>query len=232
MRWGLSRERPAARTSQEATIPSQWAEEMKSQCLKRRWPRRLTSAPASVDTVAAFRPWRSFQPSVARGRRGHHRNETRESTAASSGRSSVREIQRRGLTRRQSALNRRGEFCLISPGNSSGKRHCHPVSHPLKADGPPTSPPLGPQIKGGNPRADKYFYFGFASCLRWLTGHNEAARARPRVAPSSIRPDTGDRRERLHSTCFCRCTPGALRCRRAIPSGIGIGAFRPVRCRW
>jgi len=40
--------------------------------LKRRWPRRLTSAPASVDTVAAFRPWRGFRPSVARGRRGHH----------------------------------------------------------------------------------------------------------------------------------------------------------------
>ena len=39
---------------------------------KWRWPRRLTSAPASVDTVAAFRPWRSFRPSVARGRRGHH----------------------------------------------------------------------------------------------------------------------------------------------------------------
>ena len=38
-----------------------------------RWPRRLTSAPASVDTVAAFRPWRGFRPSVARGRRGHHR---------------------------------------------------------------------------------------------------------------------------------------------------------------
>ena len=37
-----------------------------------RWPRRLTSAPASVDTVAAFRPWRSFRPSVARGRQGHH----------------------------------------------------------------------------------------------------------------------------------------------------------------
>ncbi|KAG0742722.1 hypothetical protein G6F24_016426 [Rhizopus arrhizus] len=41
---------------------------------KRRWPRRLTSAPASIDTVAAFRPWRSFRPSVARGRRGHHRD--------------------------------------------------------------------------------------------------------------------------------------------------------------
>src|SRR5687767_6585087 len=39
---------------------------------KRRRPRRLTSAPASVDTVAAFRPWRGFRPSVARGRRGHH----------------------------------------------------------------------------------------------------------------------------------------------------------------
>ncbi len=39
-------------------------------------PRRLTSAPASIDTVAAFRPWRSFRPSVARGRRGHHRHET------------------------------------------------------------------------------------------------------------------------------------------------------------
>ncbi|CTP90448.1 hypothetical protein XTPLMG728_2571 [Xanthomonas translucens pv. poae] len=39
-------------------------------------PRRLTSAPASIDTVAAFRPWRSFRPSVARGRRGHHRDET------------------------------------------------------------------------------------------------------------------------------------------------------------
>ena len=40
-------------------------------------PRRLTSAPASVDTVAAFRPWRDFRPSVARGRRGHHRREPR-----------------------------------------------------------------------------------------------------------------------------------------------------------
>ena len=39
---------------------------------KWRWPRRLASAPASVDTVAAFRPWRGFRPSVARGRRGHH----------------------------------------------------------------------------------------------------------------------------------------------------------------
>ena len=38
-----------------------------------RWPRRLASAPASTDTVAAFRPWRSFRSSVARGRRGHHR---------------------------------------------------------------------------------------------------------------------------------------------------------------
>jgi hypothetical protein len=38
-----------------------------------RWPRRLTSAPASIDTVAAFRPWRGFRSSVARGRRGHHR---------------------------------------------------------------------------------------------------------------------------------------------------------------
>jgi hypothetical protein len=38
-----------------------------------RWPRRLTSAPASTDTVAAFRPWRGFRSSVARGRRGHHR---------------------------------------------------------------------------------------------------------------------------------------------------------------
>ena len=38
-----------------------------------RWPRRLTSAPASTDTVAAFRPWRGFRTSVARGRRGHHR---------------------------------------------------------------------------------------------------------------------------------------------------------------
>ncbi len=37
-----------------------------------RWPRRLTSAPASIDTVAAFRPWRDFRSSVARGRRGHH----------------------------------------------------------------------------------------------------------------------------------------------------------------
>ena len=41
-------------------------------------PRRLTSAPASVDTVAAFRPWRDFRPSVARGRRGHHRREPRD----------------------------------------------------------------------------------------------------------------------------------------------------------
>ncbi len=41
---------------------------------ERRWPRRLTSAPASIDTVAAFRPWRDFRPSVARGRRGHHRD--------------------------------------------------------------------------------------------------------------------------------------------------------------
>ena len=41
----------------------------------KRWrPRRLTSAPASIDTVAAFRPWRDFRPSVARGRRGHHRD--------------------------------------------------------------------------------------------------------------------------------------------------------------
>src|SRR5690606_39813955 len=41
----------------------------------KRWqPRRLTSAPASIDTVAAFRPWRGFRPSVARGRRGHHGN--------------------------------------------------------------------------------------------------------------------------------------------------------------
>src|SRR5690606_11632197 len=38
-------------------------------------PRRLASAPASVDTVAAFRPWRGFRPSVARGRRGHHGDE-------------------------------------------------------------------------------------------------------------------------------------------------------------
>ena len=38
-----------------------------------RWPRRLASAPASTDTVAAFRPWRGFRSSVARGRRGHHR---------------------------------------------------------------------------------------------------------------------------------------------------------------
>ena len=29
-------------------------------------------APTSVNTVAAFRPWRSFRPSVAGGRRGHH----------------------------------------------------------------------------------------------------------------------------------------------------------------
>ena len=42
--------------------------------LKRWRPRRLTSAPASIDTVAAFRPWRGFRPSVARGRRGHHRD--------------------------------------------------------------------------------------------------------------------------------------------------------------
>ncbi len=42
--------------------------------LKRWRPRRLTSAPASIDTVAAFRPWRDFRPSVARGRRGHHRD--------------------------------------------------------------------------------------------------------------------------------------------------------------
>src|SRR5690606_9480644 len=40
---------------------------------ERRWPRQLASAPASIDTVAAFRPWRGFRPSVARGRRGHHR---------------------------------------------------------------------------------------------------------------------------------------------------------------
>ena len=39
-----------------------------------RRPRRLASAPASIDTVAAFRPWRSFRSSVARGRRGHHGN--------------------------------------------------------------------------------------------------------------------------------------------------------------
>src|SRR3990167_2585393 len=31
-------------------------------------PCRLASAPESVNTVAAFRPWRSFQPIVARGR--------------------------------------------------------------------------------------------------------------------------------------------------------------------
>ncbi len=36
-------------------------------------PRRLTSAPASIDTVAAFRPWRDFRSSVARDRRGHHK---------------------------------------------------------------------------------------------------------------------------------------------------------------
>ncbi len=42
---------------------------------ERRWPRRLASAPASIDTVAAFRPWRDFRSSVARGRRGHHRDE-------------------------------------------------------------------------------------------------------------------------------------------------------------
>jgi len=29
---------------------------------KRRRPRRLASAPASIDTVAAFRPWRGFRP--------------------------------------------------------------------------------------------------------------------------------------------------------------------------
>ncbi len=40
---------------------------------ERRRPRRLASAPASIDTVAAFRPWRGFRSSVARGRRGHHR---------------------------------------------------------------------------------------------------------------------------------------------------------------
>src|SRR3546814_2663349 len=34
----------------------------------------MTAAPASIDTVAAFRPWRSFRSSVARGRRGHHRD--------------------------------------------------------------------------------------------------------------------------------------------------------------
>lgn len=43
-----------------------------------RWPRRLTSAPASTDTVAAFRPWRGFRSSVARGRRGHHRRCVRD----------------------------------------------------------------------------------------------------------------------------------------------------------
>src|SRR5690606_40103614 len=45
---------------------------------ERRRPRRLTSAPASIDTVAAFRPWRGFRPSVARGRRGHHWSGLRE----------------------------------------------------------------------------------------------------------------------------------------------------------
>lgn len=33
-------------------------------------PCRLASAPESVNTVAAFRPWRSFRPIVARGRQG------------------------------------------------------------------------------------------------------------------------------------------------------------------
>ena len=37
-------------------------------------PRQLTPAPESVNTVAAFRPWRGFRPIVARGRRGHHRD--------------------------------------------------------------------------------------------------------------------------------------------------------------
>src|SRR3546814_3042147 len=38
-------------------------------------PRQLTSAPASIDTVAAFRPWRDFRPSVARGRSEEHTSE-------------------------------------------------------------------------------------------------------------------------------------------------------------
>src|SRR5690606_7780454 len=49
--------------------------------LKWRWPRRLTSAPASTDTVAAFRPWRGFRSSVARGRRGHHGDWTARSAS-------------------------------------------------------------------------------------------------------------------------------------------------------
>jgi hypothetical protein len=35
-------------------------------------PRRLAPAPESANTVAAFRPWRSFQPIVAGADEGHH----------------------------------------------------------------------------------------------------------------------------------------------------------------
>src|SRR6478672_3439301 len=51
-----TREIPTSR-SERCGKSGSWAERPRKE-----WrPRRLTSAPASVDTVAAFRPWRSFR---------------------------------------------------------------------------------------------------------------------------------------------------------------------------
>jgi hypothetical protein len=86
---------------------------------ERRRPRRLTSAPASIDTVAAFRPWRDFRSSVARGRRGHHRR-------ASVG-------SRRGNWRREgihSAL-RASPFGRLRRANRYAVCRTHGGSHPL-----------------------------------------------------------------------------------------------------
>ncbi len=79
--WCSTRARPRqgsaapcrAKNAKPGSDPSAMQRDL-SPVRKRRWPRRLTSAPASIDTVAAFRPWRGFRPSVARGRRGHHRD--------------------------------------------------------------------------------------------------------------------------------------------------------------
>jgi len=59
---GSALPRAGSRTASRFSGPKRWR------------PRRLTSAPASIDTVAAFRPWRDFRSSVARGRRGRHRD--------------------------------------------------------------------------------------------------------------------------------------------------------------
>src|SRR5690606_26956096 len=91
---------------------------------KRRRPRRLTSAPASIDTVAAFRPWRGFRPSVARGRRGHHWDVLLEAMAERGG----FEPPKRGLD--AYTLSRRAPSTTRTPlrwtGNSTGSCHTGP----------------------------------------------------------------------------------------------------------